>query len=136
MPCKNVQWQYRPHSSRFRLVDIRLVFPLTFHRSFRIRLELGLQASQRGSLLVSPVKAEKGERLLPAAGGSEGISTNCYLEERERKRNVLWRKTNIGGKGRLHGILKQVGNFHFVLPLILAGVYLCHSYFSEFMPKS
>lgn len=84
---------------------------------------------------MSPVKAEKGERLLPAAGGSEGISTNCYLEERERKRN-LWRKTDIGGKGRLHGDLKQVGNFHFVLPLILAGVYLCHSRFCEFMPRS
>lgn len=41
MPCENVQWQYRPYSSRFRLVDIRLVFPSTFHRSFRIRLELG-----------------------------------------------------------------------------------------------
>lgn len=57
-------------------------------------------------------------------------SEGSCLEEKERIR----RKANSGGG--LNGVLKQVRNFHFVLFLILAGIYLRPSYSSEFVPGS
>lgn len=89
---------------------------------------------------MSPVKAEKGGERQRKERKEEQAVPKAFqpiaIWKRGRKRNLLWRKTDIGGKGRLHGDLKQVGNFHFVLPLLLAGVYLCHSRFCEFMPRS
>lgn len=80
------------------------------------------------------VESEEGERLLQQVVQEAVKPVSIGREGKERKSPLG--ESKHWGRRQMKWILKQVGNLHLALPLILAQLLSSLSYSSEFLPRS